>query len=83
MAERGTSTQNDAAAPEGPEAAELRAEVARLRGLLVEKDVEMGKVRGRLQQLEERTTRMLGVAARLRRFGPPFARLRAKLRGRR
>jgi len=78
MVERSTSTRGDGSAgkPEGPEAAELRAEVTRLRGLLVEQDVEMGKLRGRLQQLEERTTRMLGLFARLRRFGPAFARLR-------
>lgn len=65
------------------DSAELRAEVARLRALLVEKDVEMGRLRGRLEQLEARTTRVLGAAAWLRRFGPPFARLRTLLRGRR
>ena len=54
----------------------------RLRGLLIARDAEMGQLRGRLEQLEARTTRMLGAAAWLRRFGPPFARLRASLRGR-
>lgn len=64
------------------ELAQSREEVMRLRDLLIAKDVEMGRLRGRLEQLEARTTRLLGAAAWLRRFGPPFARLRAMLRGR-
>lgn len=64
------------------EIARSRDEVERLRDLLIAKDLEMGKVRGRLEQLEERTNRVLGAAVRLRRLGPPFARLRARLRGR-
>jgi hypothetical protein len=64
------------------ELARSREEVMRLRDLLIAKDRELGQVRGRLEQLEARTTRLLGAAAWLRRFGPPFARLRAMLRGR-
>jgi hypothetical protein len=62
--------------------AELRAEVERLRELLIARDAELGQARGRLEQLEERTNRVLGAAVFLRRLGPPFARLRAQLRGR-
>jgi hypothetical protein len=62
--------------------AELREEVERLRGLLIARDAELGQARGRLEQLEERTNRMLGAVVFLRRLGPPFARLRASLRGR-
>jgi hypothetical protein len=92
MAERTTSRQpahHPNGSSEGPETAALREELARsreevlrLRDLLIAKDAEMGKVRGRLEQLEERTNRMLGAAAGLRRLGPPFARLRARLRSR-
>jgi hypothetical protein len=64
------------------ELARSREEVMRLRDLLIAKDAELGRVRGRLEQLEARTTRLLGAVAWLRRFGPPFARLRAMLRGR-
>ncbi|HWM64140.1 MAG TPA: hypothetical protein VNP96_09170 [Solirubrobacterales bacterium] len=62
------------------ELARSQDEVARLRDLLIAKDLEMGKVRGRLEQLEQRTNRLLGAAVRLRRFGPAFARIRAALR---
>ncbi len=62
--------------------AELREEVERLRGLLIARDAELGQARGRLEQLEQRTNRVLGAAVFLRRLGPPFARLRALLRGR-
>jgi hypothetical protein len=92
MAERTTSRQpapHPNGNSEGPETAALREELARsreevlrLRDLLIAKDAEMGGLRGRLDLLEERTNRMLGAAARLRRFGPAFARLRAALRGR-
>jgi len=75
---------------DAPETAALREELARsreeamrLRDLLIAKDAELGRVRGRLEQLEARTTRLLGAAAWLRRFGPPFARLRAAWRSRR
>lgn len=64
------------------ELARSREEVVRLRDLLIARDVELGRARGRLEQLEARTTRLLGAAAWLRRFGPPFARLRAMLRSR-
>jgi hypothetical protein len=64
------------------ELARSREEVMRLRDLLIAKDAELGRARGRLEQLEARTTRLLGAAAWLRRFGPPFARLRAALRSR-
>ncbi len=92
MAEPTTSRQPTArlnGSSETPDTAALREELARsqeevlrLRDLLIAKDAEMGRVRGRLEQLEARTTRLLGAAAWLRRFGPPFARLRAILRGR-
>jgi hypothetical protein len=62
------------------ELARSREEVLRLRDLLIGKDVELGRVRGRLEQLEERTNRVLGAAVWLRRFGPAAARLRARLR---
>lgn len=64
------------------ELAHSREEVVRLRDLLIARDAELGRARGRLEQLEARTTRLLGAAAWLRRFGPPFARLRAMLRSR-
>lgn len=64
------------------ELARSRKEAARLRDLLIARDAELGRARGRLEQLEERTNRMLGAAVFLRRLGPPFARLRASLRGR-
>lgn len=90
MAERTTSRQPSArpnGSSEGSETAALREELARsreeilrLRDLLIGKDTEMGRLRGRLEQLEDRTNRMLGAAAWLRRFGPPAARLRARLR---
>lgn len=64
------------------ELARSREEVKRLRDLLVAKDAELGRARGRLEQLEQRTNRMLGAVVFLRRLGPPFARLRALLRGR-
>ncbi|HEX3174077.1 MAG TPA: hypothetical protein VHQ43_07650 [Solirubrobacterales bacterium] len=74
---------------EAPEAAALREELARsreeilrLRDLLIGKDAEMGRLRGRLEQLEDRTNRMLGAAAFLRRLGPATARLRSLGRGR-
>lgn len=90
MADRSPSRQ-PSAPPNGSEApsevAALREELARseqevtrLRELLIAKDVELGKVRGRLEQLEQRTDRLLGAAVRLRRFGPAFARLRRALR---
>jgi len=92
MAEPTTSRQSTAhpnGSSETPEAAALREELAhsreevvRLRDLLIAKDAEMGKLRGRLEQLEERTNRMLGAAVFLRRLGPASARLRALLRGR-
>lgn len=72
---------------EGPEVAALREELAqsrkeivRLRDLLIAKDAELGRALGRVEQLELRMTRLLGAAAWLRRFGPPTARLRARLR---
>jgi hypothetical protein len=64
------------------ELARSREEAMRLRDLLIARDAELGQARGRLEQLEARTTRLLGAAAGLRRLGPPFARLRAMLRGR-
>jgi hypothetical protein len=89
MAERTTSRPsalpNDSS--EGSELAKLREELARsreevlrLRDLVIGKDVEMGRLRGRLELLEDRMTRLLGAAAWLRRFGPAFARFRATLR---
>jgi sugar/nucleoside kinase (ribokinase family) len=89
MAERTASTPADTN-PNGSsgspdvslreELARSREEILRLRDLLIGKDTEMGRLRGRLEQLEDRTNRMLGAAAWLRRFGPPAARLRARLR---
>jgi hypothetical protein len=75
---------------EAPETAALREELARsreevlrLRDLLIGKDAEMGRLRGRLEQLEDRMNRLLGAAVWLRRLGPATARLRALLgRGR-
>jgi hypothetical protein len=90
MAERTTSPQSQArpnGSSETPEVAALREELARsraeterLRKLLIAKDLEMGKIRGRLELLEDRMTRLLGAAAWLRRFGPAFARFRGRLR---
>lgn len=85
MAEQSTSRPPGAhpnGSSEASEVAALREEVARLRELLIARDAELGRAGGRLEQLEERTNRMLGAAVFLRRLGPPFARLRALLRGR-
>jgi hypothetical protein len=85
MAEQSTSRPagvDPNGSSEEPEVAALRAEVERLRELLIARDAELGQARGRLEQLEERTNRVLGAAVFLRRLGPPFARLRAQLRGR-
>jgi hypothetical protein len=90
MVERTTSRRPDAP-PNGSsdssetaalreELARSREEVLRLRDLLIGKDVEMGRLRGRLEQLEERTNRLLGAAVWLRKFGPAFARFRSALR---
>jgi hypothetical protein len=69
MAERAQADSHD-------ELAESRAEVERLRGLLVEQEAELGRLRGRVEELEDRINRMLGFARRLRRFGPALRRLR-------
>jgi hypothetical protein len=85
MAEQSTSRSpgvDPNGSSEASEFAALRAEVERLRELLIARDAELGQARGRLEQLEERTNRVLGAAVFLRRLGPPFARLRAQLRGR-
>jgi hypothetical protein len=85
MAEQSTSRSPGTdrnGSSEANEAAALREEVARLRELLIARDAELGQARGRLEQLEERTNRMLGAAVFLRRLGPASARLRALLRGR-
>lgn len=58
------------------ELARSRAEVERLRGLLVEQEAELGRLRGRVEELEDRINRMLGFGRRLRRFGPVLRRLR-------
>jgi hypothetical protein len=78
----GDHPNGNSEAPEAATREELEREVVRLRELLIARDAELGQARGRLEQLEARTTRLLGAAAWLRRFGPPFARLRAALRGR-
>jgi chromosome segregation ATPase len=69
MAERAQTDSAD-------ELARSRAEVERLRGLLIEQEAELGKLRGRVEELEDRINRMLGFARRLRRFGPALRRLR-------
>lgn len=78
----GSSEEPESTAALRDELARSREEVLRLRDLLIGKDAEMGRLRGRLEQLEERTNRMLGAAVFLRRLGPASARLRALLRGR-
>lgn len=91
MAEQSTSSRSDLpnGSSEAPEVAALREELARsreeilrLRDLLIGQDAEMGRLRGRLEQLEDRTTRLLGAAAFLRRLGPATAGLRKLGRGR-
>lgn len=77
----GSSEAPESVASLREELACSRAEVVRLRELLIARDAELGQARGRLAQLEERTNRVLGAAVFLRRLGPPFARLRALLRG--
>lgn len=71
----------------GGEAAELRAEVERLRGILVERDRELGKARGRLLEIDEHPLRYAGLIIR-RHFSRATAEqllgvLREKLRRRR
>lgn len=78
----GSSEAPESVAALHAELAHSREEVERLRELLIARDAELGQARGRLEQLEERTNRVLGAAVFLRRLGPPFARLRAVLRGR-
>jgi hypothetical protein len=85
MAEQSTSRRpgaNENGLSEASEVDALRGEVVRLRELLIARDAELGQARGRLEQLEQRTNRVLGAATFLRRLGPPFARLRAQLRSR-
>jgi hypothetical protein len=41
-------------------------EIERLRGLLIEKDAELGEARGRAQELEQGTIRAMMVARRIR-----------------
>lgn len=76
MAER-TSSRRENASPngssEGPKVSALREELAssreevlRLRDLLIGKDAEVEAIRSRLGELEGGSTRVAGLAARLR-----------------
>jgi hypothetical protein len=47
------------------ELARERAEVLRLRNLLIARDQELGEARGRLAELDERSKRLLGRVKRL------------------
>jgi hypothetical protein len=60
MAERAAKTEASGAA----EATELRAEVERLRGLLVERDQELGRARGRLAEIDDHPLRYAGLIVR-------------------
>ncbi|HET6997969.1 MAG TPA: hypothetical protein VFI03_05205 [Solirubrobacterales bacterium] len=63
------------------ELAQRDAEIVRLRGLLVERDAELGTALGRLAALEAHLQQLLGLAHRLQRI-PGAARLaKAVLRG--
>jgi predicted nuclease with TOPRIM domain len=77
MVEQATSAQQTPS-PEGERgASELREEldrsreeILRLRDLLIGKDVELGALRGRLAELEDRSARLLNMAARLQTLMP-------------
>lgn len=67
---------------EGQSDPELRAELARqqqeilrLRDLLIGKDIELGATKGRLAELEDRSQRLAGVAARIEARVPGLGRL--------
>ena len=91
MAEQATSTRSGPPAGAGPDATELREELARsreevlrLRDLLIGKDAELGVLRGRVAEMEAGTAQLLGIVARVRALVPGFVlSARASLRDRR
>lgn len=80
MSEQATTT---GAGPTGAEnESELRAEIVRqrqeilrLRDLLVSMDAELGAAKGRLAELDDRSQRLAGAAARLESRVPGLGRL--------
>lgn len=82
MAEQATSA-GEAAGPAGEaedaelreELAEARREILRLRDLLIAKDAEMGAMRGRLAELEDRSQRVTNAAARIQSRVPGLMRI--------
>jgi hypothetical protein len=63
MAEQAGQTEASGGA-QGAGAAELRAEVERLRGILVERDRELGRARGRLAEIDDHPLRYAGLILR-------------------
>jgi hypothetical protein len=68
--------------PEGGSDPELRAQLARqqeeilrLRDLLISKDAELGAAKGRLAELDDRSQRIAGAAARIEARVPGLGRL--------
>lgn len=79
MVEQATSTPRGSRESGSDERAELReelnrskAEVLRLRDLLIGKDAELGVLRGRLAELEAGVGRLLNLAGHLRARTPRF-----------
>jgi predicted nuclease with TOPRIM domain len=80
MSEQATSTDPRASA--GQTNAELREklarqdeEILRLRDLLISKDVELGAVKGRLAELDDRSARLASLATRIENRVPGLGRL--------
>jgi len=80
MSEQATSTGSRP--PEGESESQLRAELARqkeeilrLRDLLVSKEAELGAVKGRLAELDDRSQRIAGAAGRIESRVPGLGRL--------
>lgn len=81
----GMSEETMSTSPRQPESksdSELRAELARqkkevlrLRDLLISKDAELGAAKGRLAELDDRSQRIAGVAARIESRVPGLGRL--------
>ena len=63
------------------ELAREKAEVERLRGLLVTRDGELGAARGRLKELEARSRYVMGAIRRLRELPANVRRVLGRLRG--
>lgn len=80
MSEQATTTSRRPPADLGTaelqeELARQRAEILRLRDLLVSKDAELGAAKGRVAEMDERSRRLAGLAGRLEAVAPRLGRL--------